>query len=73
MGSKVAILQKYGDNYAQRIKQEQVKINEINNKIKEVQIRIEQSRKMIKDSHGSRESTEDVGRKIKSLENRLDK
>ncbi|CDW83323.1 UNKNOWN [Stylonychia lemnae] len=73
MGSRVAILQKYGDNYAQRIKQEQIKINEINNKIKDVQIRIEQSRKMIKDSHGQRESTEDMSRKIKSIENRLDK
>eukprot|EP00347_Sterkiella_histriomuscorum_P017603 403348708 len=73
MGTKVALLQQYGDNYAQMIKIEQVKINEITNKIKDVQVNIEKSRKMIRDSHGQRESSEHVQKKIKSLENRLDK
>jgi hypothetical protein len=38
-----------------------------------VQTKIEQQRKLIKDSQGQKESNEDVARKIKSLENRLDK
>ena len=73
IGSKVALLQQYGDSYAAKIRKEQLKIDSITDKIKDVQIRIEQSRKQIRDSHGQRQSAEDMGRKIKSLENRLDK
>ena len=73
MGSKIAILQQFGDNYAARIEKEQKKILDLNFKIKDVQIKIEQSRKQIKDNYGERENTEDVAKKIKALENRIDK
>ena len=73
MGSKIAILQQFGDNYASRIEKEQRKILELNDKIKDVQVKIEQSRKQIKDNYGLRENSEDVAKKIKALENRIDK
>ena len=73
IGSQIAVLQKFGDNYAKRIEKEKKKLDELNAKIKDVQTKIEQQRKLIKDSQGQKESNEDVARKIKSLENRLDK
>lgn len=48
-------------------------MDELNGKIREVQMKIETQRRMIKDNQGQKESNEDVARKIKSLENRLDK
>jgi hypothetical protein len=73
IGSQIAVLQKFGDNYAKRIEKEKKKLDDLNGKIKDVQIKIETQRKLIKDSQGQKESNEDVARKIKSLENRLDK
>jgi chromosome segregation ATPase len=67
------VLQKFGDNYAKRIEKEKKKLDELNAKIREVQGKIEQQRRLIKDNQGQKESNEDVARKIKSLENRLDK
>ena len=73
IGSQIAVLQKFGDNYAKKIEKEKKKLDELNSRIKEVQVKIEQQRKLIKDNQGQKESNEDVARKIKSLENRLDK
>lgn len=73
IGSQIAVLQKFGDNYAKRIEKEKKKLDELNAKIKEVQQKIEMQRRLIKDNQGQKESNEDVARKIKSLENRLDK
>ncbi|CDW83010.1 UNKNOWN [Stylonychia lemnae] len=73
IGSQIAVLQKFGDNYAKRIEKEKKKLDELNTKIKDVQQKIETQRRLIKDNQGQKESNEDVARKIKSLENRLDK
>lgn len=73
IGSQIAVLQKFGDNYAKRIEKEKKKLDELNAKIKDVQQKIETQRRLIKDNQGQKESNEDVARKIKSLENRLDK
>ena len=73
IGSQIAVLQKFGDNYAKRIEKEKKKLEELNAKIKDVQGKIEAQRRLIKDNQGQKESNEDVARKIKSLENRLDK
>lgn len=50
IGSQIAVLQKFGDNYAKRIEKEKKKLDELNNKIKDVQVKIEIQRKVIKDN-----------------------
>jgi len=50
IGSQIAVLQKFGDNYAKRIEKEKRKLDELNNKIKDVQVKIEKQRKVIKDN-----------------------
>jgi prefoldin subunit 5 len=42
IGSQIAVLQKFGDNYAKRIEKEKKKLDELNSKIKDVQTKIEQ-------------------------------
>lgn len=41
IGSQIAVLQKFGDNYAKRIEKEKKKLDELNSKIKDVQQKIE--------------------------------
>ena len=41
IGSQIAVLQKFGDNYAKRIEKEKKKLDDLNQKIKDVQIKIE--------------------------------
>ena len=68
---QLEILQKFGDNYSSKIKQEQDKLDE---KIKEVQLKIEEQRKIMKKNGLSdRENYEQVSKDVKSLENKLDK
>jgi len=71
--SQIGELQKFGDNYAKRIEKEKKKLDDLNSKIKDVQEKIEEQRHIIRSNQGDKESNEDVARKIKSLENKLDK
>jgi len=41
IGSQIAVLQKFGDNYAKRIEKEKKKLEDLNGKIKDVQFKIE--------------------------------
>lgn len=36
IGTQIAVLQKFGDNYAKRIEKEKKKLDELNSKIKDV-------------------------------------
>ena len=41
IGSQIAVLQKFGDNYAKRIEKEKKKLTDLNDRIKDVQAKIE--------------------------------
>ena len=73
IGSQIAVLQKFGDNYAKRIEKEQKRLQELDENINAVQKKINDQRKMMMNNQGTKESNEDVARRIKSLENKLDK
>ncbi len=72
-GSQIARLQDQGDAYAKKIQQEQKKLEELDLQIAQVQQKIKEQRAAMGGAKGSRETNESIGKKIKGLENKLDK
>ena len=60
--SQIAILQKFGENYSSKILNEQKKLDE---NIKEIQSKIEEQRKLMKNVPNERETTEQVAKEVK--------
>ena len=72
-GSQIARLQDQGDAYAKKIQQEQKKLEELDLQIVQVQQKIKEQRAAMGGAKGSKETNESIGKKIKGLENKLDK
>lgn len=60
--SQIAILQKFGENYSSKILNEQKKLDE---NIKEIQSKIDEQRKLMKNVPNERETTEQVAKEVK--------
>lgn len=71
--SEIARLQEQGDAYVRKIEFEKKKIQELDGKIATVHERINLQRANMGGVHGAKETSESISRKIKSLENKLDK
>jgi chromosome segregation ATPase len=71
--SYIARLQDQGDSYSRKIKLEKQKVEDLDNKILEVQKLIEEKRKTINNNKEKKESNNAVLAKIKKTEHKLDK
>lgn len=71
--SEIARLQEQGDVYVRKIEIEKKKISELDQKLVGVQEKIKQQRANMGGAHGAKETSEGIARKIKGLENKLDK
>ena len=73
LASQIAQLQRSGNKYTSKIEKEQGRLRELEEEIKEMQEKIAGQRVELKRSQQNKDSNEELSRKIKSLENKLDK
>jgi chromosome segregation ATPase len=71
--SQIARLQDQGDTYVRRIELEKKRVAELDRKIADVQEKIQQQRTAMGGIQGAKETNESINRKIKGMENKLDK
>ena len=71
--SYIARLQDQGDNYTRKIKQEKLRVEDLDHQIAEVQRQIDEKRKSLNSNKDKKESNQAVIAKIKKTEHKLDK
>lgn len=71
--TEIAKLQEQGDNFARKIEIEKRKIADLDSKISLMTEKLKAQREAIGGKQGAKETNEGIARKIKSLENKLDK
>ncbi|OMJ81002.1 hypothetical protein SteCoe_18615 [Stentor coeruleus] len=71
--TEIARLQEQGDNFARKIEIEKKKIADLDQKIAMMTEKLKAQREAIGGAQGAKETNEGIARKIKSLENKLDK
>lgn len=71
--TEIARLQEQGDNFARKIEIEKKKISDLDQKISLMTEKLKAQREAIGGAQGAKETNEGIARKIKSLENKLDK
>lgn len=71
--TEIARLQEQGDNFAIKIEIEKKKIADLDQKISLMTEKLKAQREAIGGAQGAKETNEGIARKIKSLENKLDK
>lgn len=71
--TEIARLQEQGDNFARKIEIEKKKIAELDQQILTMSTKLKEQREAIGGAQGAKETNEGIARKIKSLENKLDK
>ena len=71
--TEIARLQEQGDNFARKIEIEKKKISDLDQKISMMTEKLKAQREAVGGAQGAKETNEGIARKIKSLENKLDK